>query len=75
MELEKINEACEVVSWLADQANNAPREHTKKHTEMACALVMAHSYLVEYAVHLSEGKTAAKALTATALGELEISPK
>ena len=72
MNIERILEASEAVGWLSEQAATTTDE---SRLQMGLALVMAHSYLTEYAAHLSRGIEPYDALEATARGELELSPR
>ena len=64
-------EASKVVAWLAEHAAT-PGEQAEKRAQMALSLVLAQSYLVEYASHATRGLEPYDALMATVSGELEL---
>jgi hypothetical protein len=69
---QQIIEAADAVAWLAEQAG-AQGEDGPARIQMALALVMARSYLLEYAAHVTRGMEPYDALMAAARGELVLS--
>lgn len=68
MDVNRILEADEVIAWLSDMANSLPDEK-QKGVEMALALQLTRSYLVEFAKHLTGGDEPYDALLKTARGD------
>lgn len=69
MDVQQVTEAAKVIGWVAEQAN-APEDQFPEREQMAILLRLAQSYLLECAIHLSDGRTPAEAVNATALGDL-----
>lgn len=72
IEMANIMDAAKVVSQLTDMAFK-PAEDERKRLQMGAVLLLAQSYLVEFAHHLSECHDQDEALLATARGTMPIS--
>jgi hypothetical protein len=65
MDIQKISDATEVLSWLRKQASDTP-EAGDGGAVMAANLALAGAYLAGYAEHIAKGKHPHDALIATA---------
>jgi len=72
MNAEQAIEASRVIGWLSEQAS-MPGEDEDKRVQMAATLVLAQTYLVEFAHHLANGQEPYDALMSTARGTMPIS--
>lgn len=71
MNAHEIAEAAKVVGWVAEQASS-PENQFDQREQMGMLLMLAQSYLLEFAIHVAEGKTPAEAASATAAGDLNL---
>ena len=69
MDSHQVAEAAKVVGWVAQHASAAEDQFPQRE-QMATLLRIAQSYLLEYAIHVSGGRTPIEAVNATALADL-----
>jgi len=67
---ERIAETAETLSWLTDLAETRSNGQNASYAEMADALSLARSYVVEFAVHRSLGANDSEAVEASARRDL-----
>ena len=67
---ERIAETAETLSWLTDLAETRSNGQNASYAEMADALSIARSYVVEFAVHRSLGANDSEAVEASARRDL-----
>ena len=67
---ERLAETAETLSWLTDLVEKRSNGQSTGQTEMADALSVARSYVVEFAVHRSLGANDSEAVEASARRDL-----